>query len=73
MEKEKKSNGFNLSNGAALANDLEKEAESSSVSVHAHSPLTASTGLTGGDYVTLTMCSGCGFVFGIAAEKARGI
>ena len=24
------------------------------------------------DYVRLLVCTGCGFVFGIAAEKARG-
>ena len=29
-------------------------------------------GLSGRDYVTLAVCTGCGFVFGIAAEKARG-
>ena len=29
-------------------------------------------GLNGSDYVRLLVCSGCGFVFGIAAEKARG-
>ena len=32
-----------------------------------------SVGLNVGDYVRLLVCSGCGFVFGIAAEKARGL
>ena len=30
-------------------------------------------GMSGRDYVKLFACSACGFVFGIAAEKARGI
>lgn len=29
--------------------------------------------LTAEDYVKLLVCSGCGLVFGVAAEKARGI
>ena len=28
-------------------------------------------GLKGSDYLKLLVCSGCGFVFGVAAEKAR--
>lgn len=67
---EKSNEDITISNGVPHANGLGRVPRAPrELQPATHSIL---TGLKGGDYARLAMCTGCGFVFGIAAEKARG-
>lgn len=68
---EKSNKNITISNGVPHTNGLGRVPRPSrELQPPTHSLL---TGLKGGDYARLALCTGCGFVFGLAAEKARGM
>lgn len=67
---EKSNENITISNGVPHTNGLGRVPRPArDLQPPTHSLL---TGLKGGDYARLAICTGCGFVFGLAAEKARG-
>ena len=60
-------NGFKSENGAGLA-AAPKPREAAKFDTRL-----PTVGLNTSDYARLLVCSGCGFIFGIAAEKARSM